>query len=409
MHNQNITTRAKIVGQRGVKLLITAASIVIFFQGSLCVVTHQFLASLAFKNDPVRKQKHMDYTKKSFILLLVTILTVVAPSKVRITTDTASIPRNSVVKNLRTGGIISSLKQQSVLISNHQIYTDWVFLWWLAYTGNLAGNVFIMLKKALESIPIMGYGMRNYKFIFMNRKWSKDKINLGNRLSDMDHNARGVGVLAGNHPSLDVSTGKEIWGDSESTVRNNKQIHWPYCLIIFPEGTNLSANTRQKSHIFAQKANLPNFKNLVLPRVTGLRFALQELRKSCEVVYDATIGYSDVKQDEYGQDIYKLSNIFLKGKAPDLVDIHLRAFKLDEIPFDDEEKFTAWLLNVWREKDELLSFFYSNGSFDLDPATHETVSGTCKIQLSEMLQFLVLPSVVLVLLVVMIVKAYFFN
>ncbi|SCU80422.1 LADA_0B07338g1_1 [Lachancea dasiensis] len=383
--------RAGLVGQRAIKLLITSASILIFFQGALAIVTHQFLANLLLTHDPVRKQKHLDYSKKSFILLLITILDIVAPSKVRITTDSCSIPQNFVVNDLKTGGLLSGLKRKSVIISNHQIYTDWVFLWWLTYTGGLAGNVFIMLKKSLERIPIMGYGMKNFKFIFMNRKWSKDKINLANRLNDMDHNARGVGELAGKRFKSKTADGLEVWSDNDPDDVNTKEISWPYSLIIFPEGTNLSQNTRNKSEIFASKANLSNFKNLVIPRVTGLRFALQNLKNSCEVVYDATIGYSGVKQHEYGQDIYKLGNIFLKGHSPELVDIHLRAIDLHDIPIDDEKEFTEWLLNVWREKDELLNYYYSTGTFSKDDARTQIVTGSCRIKKAEMGQILAIP------------------
>ncbi|SCU78715.1 LANO_0A03752g1_1 [Lachancea nothofagi CBS 11611] len=396
----------RLLVQRAAKLVITLASIVIFLQGSIAIVTHQLIAKLIFNDDPVRRQKHLDSSKKTFILLLVTILTIVAPSKVRITTDNHTIAKNLVVCDPKTGRLLSSLKRKSVMISNHQIYTDWVFLWWLAYTAGLGGNVFIMLKKSLQRIPIMGYGMKNFKFIFMNRKWSRDKINLANRLSDMDHNARGVGELAGKRIAHKTADGLEIWNDKGSTEVDHKQICWPYSLLIFPEGTNLSQNTRNKSEIFASKSNLPIFRNLVLPRVTGLRFALQELKNSCEVVYDATIGYSGVKQHEYGQDIYKIGNIFLKGHSPDVVDIHLRAFDVHDIPIDDESKFTEWLLNIWREKDELLDRYYATGSFDSDGSMKQVVTGTCKIQGYEMARILALPCLTILILAIMIWSKY---
>ncbi|SCU91615.1 LAFA_0F04808g1_1 [Lachancea sp. 'fantastica'] len=396
-----------VLAQRALKLAITLASIVIFIQGALSIVIHQFVVNWLLPNDPIRRQKHLNYTKKKFILLLVTILTVVAPSKVRITTDGRTMPKNLFSHDLYTGGLLSTLKRKSILISNHQIYTDWVFLWWLAYTGGLAGNVFIMLKQSLARIPIMGYGMENYKFIFMNRKWSKDKINLANRLSDMDHNARGVGELAGKQFSTKTEDGLEIWTDQDPQFVDKKQISWPYSLIIFPEGTNLSQNTRNKSEIFAAKSDLKSFRNLVIPRTTGLRFALQELRNSCEVVYDATIGYSGVKQNEYGQDIYQLGNIFLKGQSPELVDIHLRAFELDEIPIDDENKFTEWLLNVWREKDELLDYYYEHSSFDRNQGEiSQVVTGICKVQRLEMVQMLALPCLTALTIGVLVWKKY---
>ncbi|SCV03402.1 LAMI_0H07866g1_1 [Lachancea mirantina] len=362
-----------LVLHRFIKLAITIASVIIFILSSLSIVGYQFIANIVWKDEVVRRQTHLDRSKKIFILLLVTILRIVAPSRIRITTENKSIAKGTFMRDVQTGGITSKLARNSVIISNHQIYTDWVFLWWLTYTGNLAGNVYIMLKKSLESIPIMGYGMKNYKFIFMNRRWEKDKVNMANRFEEMDLNARGIGSLA-------QKTNSEI-----------SQIHWPYSLILFPEGTNLSANTRSKSDFYAEKINRTFLKNVLLPRITGLRFSLLCLRESCEVVYDATIGYSGVKKDEYGQDIYRLGNIFLRGQAPKIVDIHLRAFKLSEIPIDDDEMFTEWLFRVWREKDELLDTFYAKGSFDLDPDLNHTVVGWCTIKTSEMLLIVTLP------------------
>lgn len=53
----------------------------------------------------------------------------------------------------------------SVLISNHQIYTDWLYLWFLTYTSKFGNSVFIILKD-LSKIPVLGYGMKNYNFYF---------------------------------------------------------------------------------------------------------------------------------------------------------------------------------------------------------------------------------------------------
>lgn len=397
----------RLAFHRAKKILLTLASIVIFIEGAFAIVSLQFIVNAVFYKDVIRRQKYLDQSKKNFILLLVTILRIVAPSQVRITTENASIPKNSFVTDRRTGGIVSNMLRQSVIISNHQIYTDWVFLWWLAYTGGLAGNVFIMLKNSLERIPILGYGMRNYNFIFMNRKWEKDRVNLANRLAELDRNAKGVGYLAGKSPIGVAADGEAIWEDSKSFERDDKQIHWPYALILFPEGTNLSAGTRARNAEYAAKMNLPKLNNTILPRVTGLRNVLLGLKSSCEVVYDATIGYSGVRQNEYGQDIYRLGNIFLKGRAPRIVDIHLRAFRLDEIPIEDEKDFTGWLLKVWREKDELLDSYYATGAFEIDPAQNTTAMGWCKLTAFEMLSILVFPIFTIFLIIWLMYKRLF--
>lgn len=367
----------KLIFHRAKKLILTLFSIYIFIEGAIVIIITQATINFLYRTNPVAKQLHLNKTKQRFILLLITILTVVAPSGIRITTDNATISKGTFFKDAGKGRIVSKLKPRSVIISNHQIYTDWVFLWWLAYTSELAGNVFIMLKKSLSTIPFLGYGMRNYNFIFMNRKWEMDKENLSIQLGEIDTNARGVGQLAGKN--------------SSNVTRDENQIKWPYALILFPEGTNLSANTRERSKDFATKNGLDPMNNVLLPRTTGLRFALQKLRPSCDAVYDVTIAYSGVKQNEYGQDIYNLGNIFLRGQSPKLVDIHIRAFELEEIPIDDEEKFTKWLFNVWEEKDRLMDTYYEKKSFDLDPELNHTITDFCRISPYEIMSILLLP------------------
>ena len=160
----------KIILYRIYKVIVTLASIVIFVQGALSIVIYQYIINFFYRGNLAKRQKYLNKTKKRFILLLVTILSMVAPSQVRITSENKSIPKGSIYRDRKKGRLVSKARSNAVVIANHQIYTDWVFLWWLAYASNLAGDVYIMLKKSLESIPLLGKDMQNYKFIFMNRK-----------------------------------------------------------------------------------------------------------------------------------------------------------------------------------------------------------------------------------------------
>ncbi|QEU61949.1 Cst26 [Kluyveromyces lactis] len=373
---------------RTYKVIVTFASIVIFIQGAISILVYQALINAFYGKNLSTRQKLMDLTKKRFILLLVTILSLVAPSHVRITTDNESIPKGTIYMDHHKGRLISKANSNAVVIANHQIYTDWVFLWWLAYVSERAGNVYIMLKKSLESIPLLGSGMTNYKFIFMNRKWEKDRINLSNKLHEIDLDARGVGIIAGNSPTTKTEEGLNIWDEAKVEKKGEQ---WPYWLILFPEGTNLSAGTRARNKAFAEKSRLSPFKHVLLPRTTGLKFCLQKLRNSCEYVYDITIAYSGVRAEEYGQDIYKLGNIFLKGKAPKLVDIYIRAIRLDDIPLEDDEEFHSWLFSVWDLKDKLLDNYYKTGSFQLDPDLNHAVTGPCRVSILSLVSILLFP------------------
>lgn len=326
--------------------------------------------------------------------MLISTLHLLAPSSVRITTDSSSVPKGTFYKDLISGKIASHMKRKSVIIANHQIYTDWVFIWWLTSTANLAGKVYIMLKKSLESIPVLGFGMKNYKFIFMSRRWEQDRLTLHNSLGVLDANSRGVGPLSGKAPVRQDADGELFW-DTTSVNEHNES--WPYCLILFPEGTNLSPVTRQKSLNYANKIGKKPFQNVLLPHATGARHSLLKLRPSLEVIYDITIGYSGVRKEDYGEAIYKLNNVIFKGESPKLVDMHIREYNINDIPIDDEQKFADWLYDVWAEKDELMNIYYEKGRFDLDPEPDHAVTGEFKISLYSFLCSVAITNFVLFL------------
>ncbi|QID84222.1 putative acyltransferase cst26 [Saccharomyces pastorianus] len=371
------------------KVVVPGISLLVFFQGCIVLLFLQVTYKTIYCRNAIRRQSGLNETKRLFIVLLSSILHVVAPSAVKITTENATIPKGTFFKDLKENRILSHLKSNSVAICNHQIYTDWIFLWWLAYTSNLAANVFIILKKSLASIPILGYGMRNYNFIFMSRKWAQDKITMSNSLAGIDSNARGIGSLAGKSPERITEEGESIWNPE---IIDPEQILWPYNLVLFPEGTNLSADTRQKSAKYAAKIGKEPFKNVLLPHSTGLRFSLQQLKPSVEVLYDITIGYSGLKKEEYGEQVYGFKSIFLEGRYPKLVDIHIRAFNVDDIPLNDENEFSNWLYKIWGEKDVLMEKYYSTGSFITDAEINHSVTDSFKINLIEITKILILPA-----------------
>lgn len=134
-------------------------------------------------------------------------------------------------------------------------------------------------------------------------------------------------------------------------------------LIIFPEGTNLSATTREKSKKWAEKNNLQDMKHQLLPRSTGLRFCLNELKDTTEWLYDCTIAYEGVPPGQFGQDIFTLRSSFFEGRPPKSVNMHWRRFHISTIPIQNTKAFEVWLRNRWREKDYMLEYFNRHTRF----------------------------------------------
>lgn len=371
-------------------------SVAVFFESCVTLFFVQITTILLFKKNTKWYQKGMDFTKKYFLIMLTAILSVTAPSKVRITTCNSTIGKNVFLMDHQKGRISSTLCPDSVVICNHQIYTDWIYLWWIAYTSELAGRVHIMLKKSLKSIPLLGFGMTNFNFLFMNRKWANDRVNLINILKELDANARGLGPLSSTSPVKTDDDGVINWNSGvHPSVRQKKANAdcWPYNFLLFPEGTNLTNDTRSKSLKYARKVNKQPFKHLLLPHVTGLRFTLEILEPSLDAVYDVTIGYSGVQSSSYAASHYSLKQIFLQGKFPQIVDIYIRSYKLKDIPLKDEKAFSEWLYNVWKEKDELLEEYYTSGSFKQNSDNTSTVIDKFNVSPSEYLLVAMIPCI----------------
>jgi 1-acyl-sn-glycerol-3-phosphate acyltransferase len=106
-----------------------------------------------------------------------------------------------------------------------QIYTDWVYLWWMGYAADMHGHLYIILKDSLRWIPILGTGMMLFGFIFLSRKWATDQKRFQHRLQKLSTSH--TGPLSG-----------------------SKRLD-PMWLLIFPEGTNLSTNGRAASKRWA--------------------------------------------------------------------------------------------------------------------------------------------------------------
>ena len=205
-------------------------------------------------------------TKESFGIFIITIIAWFTPTKIRVSGDASVRDQFHLTKD---GCLQTKFPQRLIMMANHQIYTDWLYLWWVAYTSNTHGYIYIILKESLKYIPLAGPGMVIYGFIFLARNWIKDKSRLQQQLRFL------------NGPCLTCS----------SPSPNPLPPMW---LLLFPEGTNLSDNTHNQSGKWAAKQGIKNVAHQILPRSTGLRFCLQELHETVEWLYDCTVAYEGI-------------------------------------------------------------------------------------------------------------------
>ena len=229
------------------------------------VMVTQFLGAPLYWINRNYFYAYMALTKQSFGIFITTLTQWFSPTVVRISGDKSV--RGQLLKT--KGGLLQTdFPERLIMIANHQLYTDWLYLWWIAYANQMHGHVYIVLKESLKYIPVVGPGMMFYGFIFMARNWTRDKPRLQHRLQKLK--SRHSGPLSGSQ-SLD-----------------------PMWFMIYPEGTNLSANTRKGSKKWAEKQGIPDLQHLLLPRTTGLQYCLQELKGTVDWVYDCTMAYEGI-------------------------------------------------------------------------------------------------------------------
>ena len=229
------------------------------------------------------------------------------------------------------GNLFSNFPERLILIANHQIYTDWLYLWWIGYTNGMHGRIYVVLKESLRRIPIIGWGMQFSQFIFLKRNWEKDKDRLAAHLQKLNAN-----TLA------------------------------PMWLMLFPEGTNLHPVTRKSSKKWADKNKIPDMQHQLLPRSKGLQFCIQQLRKTVPYVYDCTIAYEGVPTGQYASEIFTIQAAYFGGKPPKSVNMYWRRFDVWSIPVDNDKAFDNWLRARWIEKDQLLDHYQRTGRFPAD-------------------------------------------
>ncbi|KAK5107675.1 hypothetical protein LTR62_000910 [Meristemomyces frigidus] len=164
------------------------------------------------------------------------------------------------IRKGKDGNVMFDFPQRLIFIANHQIYTDWLSLWWTAYTSNVHGYFIVVLKDGIQRIPVIGQGLVFFSWIFLSRRWETDRQRLQQHIQKLS----------------DAKRRTPMW------------------LLIFPEGTNLSKRSMAISQKWADKQNIPPSQLTLLPRARGLQTFLAGLADSVEWLYDCTIAYEQI-------------------------------------------------------------------------------------------------------------------
>jgi 1-acyl-sn-glycerol-3-phosphate acyltransferase len=208
------------------------------------------------------------------------------------------------------------MRENAIVVANHQQMPDITFLMVFARTKDRLGDLKWFVKKPIKYVPGVGWGMVFLDCLFVARDWAEDQASI--------------------HRTFERITGDQV----------------PLWLISFSEGTRVTPEKVRRSHDYARKKGLPTMKHVLLPRTKGFVASVLGLRGHADAVYDVTIGYK--------QGVPTLWQ-YVRGFANE-AHLHVRRYPMATLPQSAEE-LSTWLMARFREKDELLEHFYEHGAF----------------------------------------------
>ncbi|CCW70799.1 unnamed protein product [Phytomonas sp. Hart1] len=222
-----------------------------------------------------------------------------------------------------------------IILLNHHSRVDWLYFAIFLIRSRVFLTLRFVLKNDIRHIPVLGWSMNAFGFIFLSRSWESDKVYL------------------------------------QKMINYYKATNESYILVIFPEGTDLSRSNIQKSQAFARDNGMPTFNHVLNPRTTGL-IGIKNMigSENIEEIVDCTIAYT-------------YSAPHKRPNEPSLVNgshsrkVHLlirnHAFQPPTakpsdnnandngllVPIEDR-KFGEWIHGRFAEKEKVLALFYHN-------------------------------------------------
>lgn len=230
-----------------------------------------------------------------------------------------------------------------IISSNHQIYIDWLVIWIvMKYWKNASENMMIILKNGIFKVPVVGPLIKSLGFIGINRDWKKDEEIIKSSLENL------------------VELGNPTW------------------LLMFPEGTVITADTKARSRTYMKNNNInTNLTNVLLPRSKGISSCADKLKPMLKGIVDVTIAYSGVDKSTYPYDCYSIQGLYFGGKRPSQIHVYFKYHPISTIPgknmqeqldsssntVSNETLFENWLRETFVHKDNMIKYFQKNEHF----------------------------------------------
>ena len=157
---------------------------------------------------------------------------------------------------------IIPLKDKILLISNHPTILDFIYIMHWAKAHNRIEDLRFISKDSIGDIPVYGEYIKKSQCL-ISRDFEKDYDNITKFCRKISNKPK-------------------------------------YILVIFPEGTTISPESKEKSVHFAKSNQKPIFEKVLYPRHRGLELILKHLL--IEQFIDITLFYND------DRNLYKCNN-----------------------------------------------------------------------------------------------------
>lgn len=208
--------------------------------------------------------------------------------------------------------IVKSMR--NIILSNHVTNWDWLILLVILRELEMYDELCIIMKYSLSKIPIYGYGMKCFGYIFLKRNWQEDTFILTKALD---------------------------------SIQKKDKFH----LLLFPEGTFLDDESFIKSLNFALKTQIKVDNQIykpyhsLIPRTRGIDKIYSQLSKKLDGLIDVTLFITPYRR--YLADEYSFENVvFNNNEKPQFFVI------MDLIEKSDDKD---WLYKLYFKKEKLLN------------------------------------------------------
>ncbi len=125
--------------------------------------------------------------------------------------------------------------ETSIVLCNHRTRLDWNFVWAAVFHAgwpNAGHSLKLVLKDNVKKIPGIGWIMQMVRCLYLKRDWKEDE----GRMARM------------------IRHWASVYATPDSDSKRSFQ------LLLFPEGTDLTPQTRAKSDAFAEANNRQKLK-----------------------------------------------------------------------------------------------------------------------------------------------------